>query len=344
MAIYRIYLDKDASIYSEPNTANQYFNTGKDEVLDIGIYLDSNLNTRIMRSLIHFPIIDIQKFIQEEGISQYTASLHLHNATATNIPAGCVIQACTISGSWEEGAGKYGDTPVDSSGVSWISKQAYGESEWAEPGGDILSIVASQSLEPGYCDLSLNITSALGSILSHSIENNGILLKLSEETTSGSFSALQYFSADTHTIYAPYLQIAWNDNIRTGSLQELSSDIFSVSLKGLPKEIQGQDGTKVRLSVKPKYPNRMFSTSSLYTQSWTLPSGSCWAIRDAKTQEIIIPFDKENTQISVDETGNYFTLYPTSLYPARYYSVLVKAELDNSTYIVESAPQLKVKE
>jgi len=63
----------------------------------------------------------------------------------------------------------------------------------------------------------------------------------------------------------------------------------------------------------------------------TLPSGSTYySIRDAVTEDIIIPFDTYS-KVSCDSTGNYFTLWANGLQPERYYRVIIKVVTDADT-------------
>ncbi len=43
------------------------------------------------------------------------------------------------------------------------------------------------------------------------------------------------------------------------------------------------------------------------------------AIKDLDTNEYVVNFDNNYTQISADSTGNYFDVYMSGLEPERYY-------------------------
>ena len=55
MAVYKIFPEKDATIYSEYPSKN----TGLDEILDTSVYLDADLNSQKSRFLIKFPSDEI---------------------------------------------------------------------------------------------------------------------------------------------------------------------------------------------------------------------------------------------------------------------------------------------
>ena len=60
------------------------------------------------------------------------------------------------------------------------------------------------------------------------------------------------------------------------------------------------------------------------------------------TNEFIINFDTQYTQISSDARGNYFDVYMSGLEPERYYKILIKTEIDGSTLILDDDYYFKV--
>ena len=112
MALFRIYPEKDANIWSEPTSAGLYGNAGKDEILEIGGYPDINLIGRTNRSLIQFKQSDIKTTIDSKVTGGFSASLHLSLASATEIPSTFNIYAYPISSSWKNGTGKRIDMEI----------------------------------------------------------------------------------------------------------------------------------------------------------------------------------------------------------------------------------------
>ena len=70
--------------------------------------------------------------------------------------------------------------------------------------------------------------------------------------------------------------------------------------------------------------------------------GSYYAIKDLDTNEFVIDFDDEFTQISADSTGSYFTLWMNGLEPERYYEILVKTTVDGNTIVKDDQYYFKV--
>jgi hypothetical protein len=96
------------------------------------------------------------------------------------------------------------------------------------------------------------------------------------------------------------------------------------------------------VNVSPLYPTRVYQTSSLYTNLNYLPTSSYYAIKDLDTNEFVINFDEQYTQISSNERGNYFDVYMSGLEPERYYKILIKTNIENSTIIFDDYYYFKV--
>ena len=105
---------------------------------------------------------------------------------------------------------------------------------------------------------------------------------------------------------------------------------------------EGVGTQRFRISAKPKYPVKTFSTTSPYLLNYALPTASYWGIKDENTTEMVIDFDKQFTKISCDSTGPFFDVYMDGLEPERYYRILVKTTLDGSTTVVDDKNIFKV--
>ena len=130
MAYYFIFPEIDTTIYSHPD--RKTMNAGSDELLELvkepGSSDPYHYPSRI---LIKFKNEEITNAISLMGVNQnnignFTSSLsssvnlQLSIAEANNIVANHVINAYAISQSWDEGTGKYLNTPTASNGTSWF--------------------------------------------------------------------------------------------------------------------------------------------------------------------------------------------------------------------------------
>ena len=178
MAIYRIYPEKDTTIWSEPNISDIYGNAGLDEILEIGTYKDINDTHRVQRSMIQFYTSQIQSTLDSKVTGQWTGSLHLSLAEAGSLPQDYVIHALAVSSSWTTGVGKRDDLPLNKSGCSWKFRGAQ-QDPWNALGGDYISsslAFVSKSVKLSQ-DLDINVTDIVNSHYSSSYSNAGIMLK-----------------------------------------------------------------------------------------------------------------------------------------------------------------------
>lgn len=346
MAIFRLYPEKDTTIWSEPNTAGLYGNAGRDQILEIGGYPDVNLTGRTNRTLIQFNSSDISSVLQTKVSGAFSASLNLYLATAKELPTSFTVNAYPISQSWVNGIGKKDDLPLNYSGVSWKYRDAQ-QNLWNNLGGDYItsSISGSQTFNLNDVkDINMDITSIVSAHYSGSVANNGILLKIEdqyEDYTSSSIN-LKYYGRDTNTIFPPYVEFKWVDSTYSSTLDELGTDIATISIKNHREEYVDSDTVRFRLSARPKYPTRTFTTSSVYLTEYKLPQNSYWGIKDEYSNEMIVDFDTTYTKISADNTSSYFDVYMDSFQPNRYYRLLVKTTLNGSNVIIDNKNVFKV--
>lgn len=371
MAIYKIFPEKDATLYSDYPLSN----TGRDEILEIG-NIENTLvdNLGVRRAIIKFPTTIIENVINNlfdvnSRVSQsFSASLKLYLAEATSIPLDYSIECYPISSSWNIGTGKFLDNPINTDGVSWkfVNNSSSGEiwstssfsqdvtaSFTSTSGGGtwyFTSSVFNNVKTTQYFsynttkDINIDITDSVKSFYTGSIINDGFILKLpnSLEYSSNYFN-LKYFSMDTHTIYPPCLELKWDDSVfNTGSNSVINTTPFQITLKSNQFKYDQESTQRFRFNVRPQYPQRQFTTSSIYTISYYLPENSYYQVRDQKTDEIIIDFDEQFTKISADNISSYFDLYMNGLQPERYYNIYVKTTIDGSTLILNQNLDFKV--
>jgi len=366
MAVYRIFPEKDTFISSEVPTGN----AGKDEIIEIGGYPDLSLTGETNRILIQYSTSEIQDVITNKvKTATYSASLNLYLADAYELPVDYKLHAYPVSGAWDNGTGKFGDTPVNTSGASWQYKKAGASSAWSttsftagvtasfqsgssQGGGNWYTGSAGVNLEftQSYTlnstnDVNINVTKAIQLFNANTLSNNGFIVKLPNDLEFNTTSSirLKYYGADTNTIYPPFLEFKWDDSAySTGSLSVLSNSTSIINLTNNKGRYTDSGTQRFRMSARPKYPVRSFTTSSAYLTNYALPSASYWGLRDENTEEMVIDFDTNFTKISCDSNGAFFDVYMDGLQPERYYRILVKTTLDGSTTVVDNQNIFKV--
>jgi len=376
MAYYFIFPEKDTTIYSHPD--RDTLNTGNDEILEL-VKEKGSTNSLYYpsRILLQFSNTNIQTAINKSN--NFTASLQLFSTEHKNLSQEQSIEIFAVSQSWNEGTGRYSNLPTSSNGSSWVYRDnnitqtkwttssfavattgSIGNSSITQGGGVWYTgsaFKSSQSFSNAdLLDLDVNVTSIVqkfsaslyaSQIYPNGITNYGFIIKNSdsiEENVSSSNGELQYFSADTHTIYPPRLTFKWDDSLfidtATGSAK--TSGDLNVSLYSNKKEYNKNDIAKIKIHVRDKYPNRSFVTSSNYLDVGYFTTSSYYSIRDAHTEEIIIPFDNNCTKLSADSEGMYFNLYMNGLQPERHYRILFKHINNDGTQIYDNNYHFKV--
>ena len=204
-------------------------------------------------------------------------------------------------------------------------------------------------------DLSLDVTTVIQKYSSSfyqdaayptGLTNNGFIIKKldSIEEDGFGFGELQYFSSDTHTVYPPKLTFKWDDssyNPTVGATTLQTGDIF-LSLYNSKQEFQRKSKQRFRITTRKRYPDRTFVTSSNYLDIQYLPATSYYSVRDAETDEVIIPFNTEYTKLSADSEGMYFDLHLEGLQPERYYKLMFRSDNTDGIQIYDEDYSFKV--
>jgi hypothetical protein len=365
MAVYKIFPSQDATLYS--GTPNK--NTGLDEILEIATSPTSLLEyAEANRFLIQFYSNDISDVINNKiSGSTWDAYLRCFIADVQGLNLDTTIITHPVSQSWNMGIGKYLYNPEVTEGCSWTWRDYENGIQWfTSPtfpanttgsynsgsfiGGGTWYTNYSSSQTFAYFsskDLSLGVKSIVSAWYSSSIPNNGFIVKQTTEFLTGSIynTNLKYFSRDTHTIYPPCLEFRWRDytwNTGSSTLTILNTTPATITLNENPGTFYPESINRFRVNCRPEYPARIFSTASYYIQNYYLPTASYYAVKDLDTNEILIDFDSQYTQLSADVSGSYFDFYMNGLEPERYYSILIKTTINNNTLVFDSDYYFKV--
>ena len=366
MAIYRIFPDFDSFISTRFPTANN----GLDEMIEVAGYPYLTA-PQTHRGLIQFSSTKITDIVDNTiGNTNFSASLNLKLAIATELPASYTLECYPVYESWENGRGKFLDENTDKSGVSWYYRNAFETDAWNVNTGTLPAGVTFKT-GSGYVgggnwytasgatnlgatqlhdvnsshDAVFSVTNAVKLHYDGTINNNGFIIKLEDdyEFQPSSSIILKYFSSDTHTIYPPYIDIKWDDFVyTTGSNSVITKSNPVVRVKNNRGTYPDEGKQRFRIAARDRYPTRTFTTSSVYLTEYYLPQNSYWGLKDEFTEEMVIPFDTTYTKISGDSDSNYFDIYMDGLQPERYYRILIKTTLDGSTTVLNDDNIFKV--
>jgi len=374
MAVYKLFPEKDATLYSE----FPVLNTGLDEIIEASTFYNSVL-PQVSRYVIKFSQTEIEDVIDNEiGTKNFQANLRNYIANITGLNAETTLEIYPVSGSWNMGTGRYANNPQTENGVCWGFRLSSGSDPWDatsfqtyatasyvdgnEGGGNWytgsnlgLNVTGSQILNyANDKDLNTDVTNTVLTWYSSSnslggFPNDGFLVKQSDEdefiADRDYVTTVKYFSIDTHTIYPPQLEFKWDDFIyNTGSSSNTVIDTSRMvaSLDNNKGFYRRDSIEKIRINSRPQYPQRTFQTASIYTTNFYLPTASFYAVKDLDTNEFVIDFDTTYTKISADSESSYFTLYMNGLEPERYYQILIKTNIGGETLVLDDHYYFKV--
>jgi len=318
---------KDASIYNMyPNN-----NAGHDEILEIGKTTsigDFSLarpgaigDYLPVRGLIHFDLSNVTI------PSQSVAYLKLFFATASNLDNEQILYAYPLSMSWSEGTGYFEQRPRNvSDGATWNSSSK--TVAWTTAGGDFVTssfgtaTLQSQPLR----DVVMDVTNIVQEISGSLITNYGFLLKLDDTTENDTTnkSNCRFFGVQTHTIFEPLLEIAYDSQVfNTGSLRAIPSSMVEIASGTVRQEYVVGDTVVVDLVVRDKYPPKTFDTSARYKNKYYLPRTSYFEVTDVASGVVEIPADQYSA-ISCNGSTSTFSLATDRLHANRHYDIKIK--------------------
>ena len=379
MAIYKIFPEKDATLYTEFPSQN----TGLDQIIESSMYL-ANSVPQVSRYLIKFPTSQISEMYENKITNgEYTVYLRNFNAVVTGLNADQKLEFYPTWGNWDMGTGRFNDQPIVTNGTSWTYLKYSGSTSWEESGFDPYVTASFQSTLPGggnwytgsnlsstldpisqsqnfnYSDTKdvvVDVKNTVETWYSYSLDNTkgfkneGFIVKNPDNVefvdSRANTTIFRFFSIDTNTIYPPQLEFRFNDyTFSTGSstnvvLPQVESFISVYNNQGT---YYSQSVPRLRFAAMPKYPDRTFLTASLYSTNYYLPeSQSLYAVKDTETNEFVIDFDSEYTRISSDEVSSFFDLYCNGLEPERYYTILVKTSVNGEVKVFDENIMFKI--
>ena len=116
----------------------------------------------------------------------------------------------------------------------------------------------------------------------------------------------------------------------------------TITLAQNPGVFYPQSYNRFRINARPEYPLQIWQTSSAYTNNYYLPTSSYWVIKDLDTNEMVIDFDTQATQLNADSISSYFDIYMNGLEPERYYAILIKSDIAGTVQIFDDQYYFKV--
>jgi hypothetical protein len=303
---------KDASVYSEFPTRN----TGIDEIIEIG-KTDDGADS--IRSIIAFDFATVRSLLGSGG----ECILRLQTALAQRIQLNQQIDVCTYTGSWVEGSGYfYQDLYQIPNGVVWTDLSAS------------FSPTSSFTTPEPWTDLQLDVTSL---VMTGSA--TGLILQFpsASESDINNKGIIKIFSKNTHTIYAPILEVRWTDQVySTGSLSSSVNKNLHVFPHSLQTTYSPNELVTVDLTVREKYPLKTFSNYlNPFASNLYLPSSSYFSVVDDATGFAVIPFSPY-TAIHQGPSGSYCQFRLDNMSPRRFYRLVFKIVQSGNEKVIDN--------
>jgi hypothetical protein len=382
MAVYKLFPEKDTTLYSafpdvntgidaileisstvstkspSPRVARSIVQFSQSEIEDV---IDNKTNGSDFSSSFKLYAADIQGINLDTTLEIYPVSELWGNGTGefgdlSKTTNGSSWKYISYSGSdiWETGgygpyitgsySGSISQGLENGTGGTWYSGSSF--TNRSLPSTQTFGLRSTKDLNVDVTNMVHAWYTSSKQLPINKIDNNGFIIKISDSSEFSTTRQIQpifkYYSVDTNTIYPPTLEIKWDDSSYSTTLSEIDTTDLFISLDSNQGEFNLDSINRFRLNVRPEFPVRTFQTSSLYTQNFALPSESYYAVKDLDTNEFVIDFDNEFTKISCDNNSNYFDIYMNGLEPERYYKILIKTIIDNSTIIKDEDYYFKV--
>jgi len=333
---------QDTTIYQRYPTIN----TGLDEILEIGKLTrtfdgDVMYASSSVRALINFDIPSAQQY--PSNAKYY---LHFRIANAKNIKRYQQLNVHLISSSWTEGSGYfYQDVKNAQDGATW--SEADYLVNWTVSGSNFISspsasyIMKAAPIE----DIKIDVTNIIAPVVSGSTSLwNGLLIKYptADELDQNNKGNIKVFSGNTHTIFAPKLEIVWSDQqFQTGSLKPIRNSNVSIIPRNIKEAYTRGEIDKVYLVTRDLYPDKKYDSVQRYRNTYYLPSQSYFRITDDVSGTVLYDFDQYSA-ISCDVSGSYFVLDTSALEINRYYTVDIKIKSGSLVFFPEFKYTFKV--
>ena len=367
------YSNHDTTIYEKSGSMN----AGIDSLLELS-KISSSAGIFTSRILIKFPLEEITAQIQAEKIVNPTFFLNLYQTEVIEAPQNYSLVAFPLSQSWVNGTGRALEptalSKITHTGASWQYRNKQNESQqyivsrdtqWTSrslaEGSEMLysnvtgggtwynNYYGTQSFNDESADIRMDVTAPIMYLINnHRPERNDGLIIMrsgSQETNTDRFGGLKFFSRETNTVYQPRLEVVYDDSSFTSTgLSELTTDEGVVFVKNLKHEYSTKETPKIRVVGRSRYPVKTFSTESNFKSINFLPTSSYYSIKDAITDEFVVPYSNKGTKLSCDSEGNYFNLDMSSFMRERYYKLCFQVtQSDQSVVIYDENFYFKVR-
>jgi hypothetical protein len=330
--IYSIFPKHTATVYER----YPKMNTSRDEILELNKVVSSSevagtYNTKI---LLDFGFYENSASMASENIYPEAYILNLYAANVNTPDNSFSYEIGGVKDHWTAGLGRSTHNPKTEVGVSWANPSPgafWTNSKPSFDGNESPVVVSNASLPKD--DLRAGITAIVNSLDGEASHDTGLLIarQSAQETNGNKYGFVNFYSAETSTIYKPRLEIHYTDDtFVTGSLTALDlTKEYYVYQANNPGIYKIDSTPKFRFTGRAKYPTATYTASTAALVEY-LPTSSYYSLVDVRTGETVVPFDTTYTKISCDTTGNFANLKLSGLYPERLYQFHIRIDHDGT--------------
>jgi len=231
------------------------------------------------------------------------------------------------------GRGRRDSTPVVKEGSTWAFSS--GNTPWVEA-------TASVKVEYGFtgstADIDANVSTLIQSVAGSNVFRFvHINYDPDYEDDSIIRGEIEYYSAETHTVYAPTLFVASESVALCESGKEtgdfsLDTD-YVLYHKNLRDTYQPDQTITFKFGARTLFPAATYGTASSELGNNYIPSTSTYNFKDVKSNELMLPSSMQETlAIESNASGHFIENVPTNLfYPYRKYQLVVNVKSGSST-------------
>ena len=343
MAVYKIFPEQDATIYS----AYPILNSGLDAILQISNQNPAtSASAEVARSLVQFDQDGIENIIDNfVGNMNFSSSLKLFIANANGITMNSNIECYAISGSWNNGTGQFLNSPQTTNGCSWDFRFSTGSERWADnEGSSTLNAYVT-------CSYSGSTTAGGGTWYTGS-QDDTLIISSSQNFNTRTTKDIDLNVTDIVKIWYS------NSNAVGGTYTSIENNGFILKWTDASNPVSNSDiEFNQNLAVTPLFKNFSVDTNTIYPpcleMKWDDQSFITGSLPPIQTTDLFVALDS-NQGVFYSESINRFRLNVRPEFPDRIYStqsvntvnhylnensLYAIKDLDTNEFVVDFDPQ-----
>ncbi len=343
MTIKRYVANKDNTITNafreNLSTAATDSNMGASDILEVfSIYGQASTSSvERARAILEFDVSQISSDrssgkLPDSGSVDFI--LRLSNAEHSfTTPSSFTLSVHAISSPWSEGIGLDMETYKDTGASNWISRSA--GTPWTSPGGDILQgeYFKDKVFDSGLEDLEIDISNIVEDWIGSTIDNNGLLVKLSGSAEDGtlerSYYTKKFFARGSQYFFKrPVIEARWDSSsLGSGSLPDpyVRADEYVYKITNFKSSYKTYENVTFKVNTRKKDWQPNIYTVATNKAPIDLVDEAYYKIRRVVDNHVVVDYSTGSTPsysiLSYNATGSYFDFDMSNLEPNYLYEI-----------------------